>query len=100
MITANQITGLILAGGRAQRMGGIDKGLIPGPRMAARTSIGALARGEGLHLLLVERVLREGRASPRGDGRRGSGRALGRGVARHWRLRLALGAALTMCTGR
>jgi molybdopterin-guanine dinucleotide biosynthesis protein A len=29
MITANQITGLILAGGRAQRMGGIDKGLIP-----------------------------------------------------------------------
>lgn len=28
MITANQITGLILAGGRAQRMGGIDKGLI------------------------------------------------------------------------
>ena len=29
MITANQITGLILAGGRAQRMGGVDKGLIP-----------------------------------------------------------------------
>ncbi len=29
MISANQITGLILAGGRAQRMGGIDKGLIP-----------------------------------------------------------------------
>jgi len=29
MITATQITGLILAGGRAQRMGGIDKGLIP-----------------------------------------------------------------------
>ena len=29
MITENQITGLILAGGRAQRMGGIDKGLIP-----------------------------------------------------------------------
>lgn len=29
MITTNQITGLILAGGRAQRMGGIDKGLIP-----------------------------------------------------------------------
>jgi molybdopterin-guanine dinucleotide biosynthesis protein A len=29
MITANHITGLILAGGRAQRMGGIDKGLIP-----------------------------------------------------------------------
>jgi molybdopterin-guanine dinucleotide biosynthesis protein A len=28
MITANQITGLILAGGRAQRMGGIDKGFI------------------------------------------------------------------------
>lgn len=28
MITANQISGLILAGGRAQRMGGIDKGLI------------------------------------------------------------------------
>lgn len=28
MITAKQITGLILAGGRAQRMGGIDKGLI------------------------------------------------------------------------
>jgi molybdopterin-guanine dinucleotide biosynthesis protein A len=26
---AEQITGLILAGGRAQRMGGIDKGLIP-----------------------------------------------------------------------
>ncbi len=29
MILAEQITGLILAGGRAQRMGGIDKGLIP-----------------------------------------------------------------------
>jgi len=29
MISAEQITGLILAGGRAQRMGGIDKGLIP-----------------------------------------------------------------------
>lgn len=29
MITSDQITGLILAGGRAQRMGGIDKGLIP-----------------------------------------------------------------------
>lgn len=29
MITADHITGLILAGGRAQRMGGIDKGLIP-----------------------------------------------------------------------
>jgi molybdopterin-guanine dinucleotide biosynthesis protein A len=29
MITSQQITGLILAGGRAQRMGGIDKGLIP-----------------------------------------------------------------------
>jgi molybdopterin-guanine dinucleotide biosynthesis protein A len=28
MIHADQITGLILAGGRAQRMGGIDKGLI------------------------------------------------------------------------
>lgn len=29
MITIQDITGLILAGGRAQRMGGIDKGLIP-----------------------------------------------------------------------
>lgn len=29
MISADQITGLILAGGRAQRMGGIDKGLAP-----------------------------------------------------------------------
>lgn len=29
MILAEHITGLILAGGRAQRMGGIDKGLIP-----------------------------------------------------------------------
>ena len=29
MIHADEITGLILAGGRAQRMGGIDKGLIP-----------------------------------------------------------------------
>ena len=29
MITLEHITGLILAGGRAQRMGGIDKGLIP-----------------------------------------------------------------------
>ena len=29
MINSQQITGLILAGGRAQRMGGIDKGLIP-----------------------------------------------------------------------
>jgi molybdopterin-guanine dinucleotide biosynthesis protein A len=29
MISGAQITGLILAGGRAQRMGGIDKGLIP-----------------------------------------------------------------------
>ena len=29
MIAAEHITGLILAGGRAQRMGGIDKGLIP-----------------------------------------------------------------------
>lgn len=29
MILSEQITGLILAGGRAQRMGGIDKGLIP-----------------------------------------------------------------------
>jgi molybdopterin-guanine dinucleotide biosynthesis protein A len=28
MISAEQITGLILAGGRAQRMGGIDKGLV------------------------------------------------------------------------
>lgn len=29
MIPAEEITGLILAGGRAQRMGGMDKGLIP-----------------------------------------------------------------------
>jgi molybdopterin-guanine dinucleotide biosynthesis protein A len=29
MIPTKDITGLILAGGRAQRMGGIDKGLIP-----------------------------------------------------------------------
>ena len=29
MIATKDITGLILAGGRAQRMGGIDKGLIP-----------------------------------------------------------------------
>jgi molybdenum cofactor guanylyltransferase len=29
MISRTEITGLILAGGRAQRMGGIDKGLIP-----------------------------------------------------------------------
>lgn len=29
MISVDLITGLILAGGRAQRMGGIDKGLIP-----------------------------------------------------------------------
>ena len=29
MISNKEITGLILAGGRAQRMGGIDKGLIP-----------------------------------------------------------------------
>ena len=29
MISNKDITGLILAGGRAQRMGGIDKGLIP-----------------------------------------------------------------------
>jgi len=29
MISPEQITGLLLAGGRAQRMGGIDKGLIP-----------------------------------------------------------------------
>lgn len=29
MIAVEEITGLILAGGRAQRMGGIDKGLIP-----------------------------------------------------------------------
>jgi molybdenum cofactor guanylyltransferase len=29
MITSEHITALILAGGRAQRMGGIDKGLIP-----------------------------------------------------------------------
>jgi molybdopterin-guanine dinucleotide biosynthesis protein A len=29
MITSQHITGLILAGGRAQRMNGIDKGLIP-----------------------------------------------------------------------
>lgn len=29
MISSKEITGLILAGGRAQRMGGIDKGLIP-----------------------------------------------------------------------
>ena len=29
MILAEHITGLVLAGGRAQRMGGIDKGLIP-----------------------------------------------------------------------
>jgi molybdopterin-guanine dinucleotide biosynthesis protein A len=29
MILLEKITGLILAGGRAQRMGGIDKGLIP-----------------------------------------------------------------------
>jgi molybdopterin-guanine dinucleotide biosynthesis protein A len=29
MILAENITGFILAGGRAQRMGGIDKGLIP-----------------------------------------------------------------------
>ena len=29
MILVEKITGLILAGGRAQRMGGIDKGLIP-----------------------------------------------------------------------
>ena len=27
MIEANQITGLILAGGRGSRMGGVDKGL-------------------------------------------------------------------------
>ncbi len=29
MISQTEITGVILAGGRAQRMGGIDKGLIP-----------------------------------------------------------------------
>lgn len=29
MSSKNNVTGLILAGGRAQRMGGIDKGLIP-----------------------------------------------------------------------
>jgi len=29
MISRTEITGLILAGGRAQRMGGVDKGLIP-----------------------------------------------------------------------
>lgn len=29
MISSKDITGLILAGGRAQRMGGMDKGLIP-----------------------------------------------------------------------
>ena len=29
MISTKDITGLILAGGRAQRMGGVDKGLIP-----------------------------------------------------------------------
>jgi molybdopterin-guanine dinucleotide biosynthesis protein A len=29
MISSKDITGLILAGGRAQRMGGVDKGLIP-----------------------------------------------------------------------
>ena len=29
MISTKDITGIILAGGRAQRMGGIDKGLIP-----------------------------------------------------------------------
>ncbi len=29
MLSTKEITGLILAGGRAQRMGGIDKGLIP-----------------------------------------------------------------------
>lgn len=29
MISTEQITGLILAGGRAQRMNGIDKGLVP-----------------------------------------------------------------------
>jgi molybdopterin-guanine dinucleotide biosynthesis protein A len=29
MIATKDITGLVLAGGRAQRMGGIDKGLIP-----------------------------------------------------------------------
>jgi len=28
-IAVSDITGLVLAGGRAQRMGGIDKGLIP-----------------------------------------------------------------------
>jgi molybdopterin-guanine dinucleotide biosynthesis protein A len=29
MIVRSDVTGLLLAGGRAQRMGGIDKGLIP-----------------------------------------------------------------------
>ncbi len=29
MIVPSEITGLLLAGGRAQRMGGIDKGLVP-----------------------------------------------------------------------
>jgi molybdopterin-guanine dinucleotide biosynthesis protein A len=29
MIVRSEITGLLLAGGRAQRMGGIDKGLVP-----------------------------------------------------------------------
>ncbi len=29
MIAPSEITGLLLAGGRAQRMGGIDKGLVP-----------------------------------------------------------------------
>ena len=29
MIARSEITGLLLAGGRAQRMGGIDKGLVP-----------------------------------------------------------------------
>lgn len=29
MIARSEITGLLLAGGRALRMGGIDKGLIP-----------------------------------------------------------------------
>ena len=58
MIALREITGLILAGGRAQRMGGIDKGLIPfHGRPLIESAIEALKRQTGQLLINANRNL-------------------------------------------
>ena len=52
MSSKNNVTGLILAGGRAQRMGGIDKGLIPFKGKPLIESAIALLQPQVEHILI------------------------------------------------